>query len=461
LKADVFYKSIFNIDEVELRNILGHLIKRRILRFNPITFTYSSHPLIRAHYNNIFNNNFEIAIFVYKLIKNFYLNESQKISSNPMLDDLTPLIEYVHYACIAGDYDEAIGMITKHKGFSGHILIGQLGAYETGLDVLSEFFPDKDIYQEPLVTSYDHKGYFFNNIGLCLAELGRPSQAILFFERSIKIDLKSKKWKGCSVSYRNLAVTYSCLGSLVPATEASQNSLRFARRSGDIVAKANSIALKAWISYLKGDLRTAKSDFRQAETIQKRTNQKMPYLDDYGIEYAICLFRAGEFEEARKRTEYNLRSAENKHLIGDIISYNHLLGDIEAEGKDYETANFHFDEAIRNARNGSSRILLIESLVSRGRFMAKHMRNAQVAFCDLSEALDLAILCGYLIYEADIRVATAWAHLVAGNLQSAKEEAEKAKKMSVQMGYHWGMIDSEEVRAGIQIESQAHINSLR
>ena len=367
-----------------------------------------------------------------------------------MLDDLTPLIEYVHYACIVGDYDEAFGTIAKSKGFSGYTLIGQLGAFETGLGVLSEFFQNRDIYREPLVTNYNNKAYFFNNIGLCLTELGRPAQAIPFFERSIKIDLRSKNRVFCSLGYRNLADTYSCLGSLVLAKEASQNSLSFARLSGNTLEKITSIGCNAWISYLSGDLIAAKSDFHQAETIQKRKYQRNPYLQSNGIKYATYLFKVGELEEARKRAEYNLKYAENQHLNGDISSYNRLLGDVDAERNDYEIANLHYNEAVRIARNGSSRTLLIEALASRGRFMAKHMSNTQGAFCDLNEALGLATQSGYRIYEADIRVAMAWAHFSAENTRAAKDEAEKAKQMSVQMGYHWGMIDSDEVLAKIQ-----------
>lgn len=446
MKIDASYEPIFGIDEMKLRDILEHLVKRRILRFNPKTYTYTSHPLIRAHYNSLFIDDLEVSSLVYKLIKTFYLNDAKNVSSNPTLDDLTPLIEYVYYACIAGDYDEAYATITKHKGFSNRILINQLGAFETGLTVLSEFFPNRDISLEPLVTNSHNKASIFNNIGLCLKELGRPAQSISLLKRAIKFALTSKNWKGCSLYYRNLAEAYSCLGSLVDAKEERQNSLNLARRSGDIQEKIKSIACNAWISYLRGDLNTAKSDFHQAETIQRRKYQGMPYLTSIkGIKYATCMYRGGEFEEARKRAEYYLKSAENEHLDLEISNCHRLLGDIDANGNKYENANLHYDEAIKKARNGSSRILLVESLTSRGRFVARAMRNAQTAFCDLNEALALAIVSDYRINEADTRSAIAWAHLIAGNPQAAKDEAERAKQMSAQVGYHWGIIDSEEV----------------
>ena len=56
---------------------------------------------------------------------------------------------------------------------------------------------------------------------------------------------------------------------------------------------------------------------------------------------------------------------------------------------------------------------------------------------------------GYRIYETDIRVALAWAHLAAGNPAAARAEAERAQHMSTDMGYHWGQMDAAEVLAAL------------
>jgi hypothetical protein len=78
------------------------------------------------------------------------------------------------------------------------------------------------------------------------------------------------------------------------------------------------------------------------------------------------------------------------------------------------------------------------------------------AFSDLNEALGYAVDGGYRIYEADIRVGLAWAHQAAGPstgsgqaLRRARQEAERARQMSVAMGYHWGRVDAEEVLRGV------------
>ena len=55
---------------------------------------------------------------------------------------------------------------------------------------------------------------------------------------------------------------------------------------------------------------------------------------------------------------------------------------------------------------------------------------------ELNEALGYAVDGGYRLYEVDIRVALAWAHLAAGDRQAARAEAERAQHMSADMGYH-------------------------
>ena len=67
------------------------------------------------------------------------------------------------------------------------------------------------------------------------------------------------------------------------------------------------------------------------------------------------------------------------------------------------------------------------------------------AFSDLREALGYATDGGYRLYEADIRIALAWAHLASNNPTAAKQEATRAQTLSIDMGYHWGQVDAAEV----------------
>ncbi len=82
--------------------------------------------------------------------------------------------------------------------------------------------------------------------------------------------------------------------------------------------------------------------------------------------------------------------------------------------------------------------VLIEALLARGRWAARRGELGP-ARSDLAEALDYAEAGGYRIYEVDIRLGLAGAHLAEGNLPAGRAEVERARRMSEEMGYYWGM----------------------
>jgi tetratricopeptide (TPR) repeat protein len=122
-----------------------------------------------------------------------------------------------------------------------------------------------------------------------------------------------------------------------------------------------------------------------------------------------------------------------------------VLGDLDADAGQREKARGHYDEAVKIARSITHRPALIEALLARGRWTARHLKDSPAAFSDLNEALDYAVDGEYRIYEADIHVAFAWANLAAGDHSKARAEAERARHMSAQMEYHWGQVDAAEV----------------
>lgn len=109
----------------------------------------------------------------------------------------------------------------------------------------------------------------------------------------------------------------------------------------------------------------------------------------------------------------------------------------------------YYNSALEIARNISRQDILIEALLSRGRYFAQQLVDSRSSLTDLKEAYDYAH-GNYRVYEADIRVALAWAQIAAGDKEKAKAEALHAKQMSKEMGYYWGNIEADEVLAEIE-----------
>jgi len=197
---------------------------------------------------------------------------------------------------------------------------------------------------------------------------------------------------------------------LIASTGSAREAVTFAQKAGDKWEEGCSAAAQAWALYLHGDTKTAETVFVQTEILFRQDNSNKNFLYSYpGILQANHLRRIGRSDYARRVTEANLQTCERNHWAKSISQCHRVLGDLDSDSGNHASARTHYDTALKIARGISARYVLIEALLARGRWAAKYMKDATSAFNDLNEALGYAVEGGYRIYEADIRVALAWA----------------------------------------------------
>jgi tetratricopeptide (TPR) repeat protein len=473
---DGFRVSLAKLEDDEFENLVERLTAYRLLRYNKIENHYTTHPLIRNYY---FHNHLipdPESPDTHGRIKEYYLDQAGKGPSQieimmgtapvPTLEDLQPLIEVVHHACRAEAYDEAWGIYwgRLQQSQSG-VLVYKLGAWETDVAVLSEFFPNGDTSEEPQVSDSGDKRWILNEVGLCLMNLGRLREAAPFYERVIAGDIKDERWNHASIANQNLAELHICLGELGAAAEAADQALALAQRAENEQDEMTSLSWQGSALHLQGQIEKAKVAFQNSEEVEQEIKSNCNYLYSYaGIRHADHLRRTGQVDYARRVTEANLAICERKRWPDDTSKCHRVLGDLDAVEGNHTEARNHYDQAVSIARGISDRAVLIEALLGRGRWAAKYIaqtsevfakhsepsRGAETsevsrAFHDLNEALGYATAGGYRRYEADIRVALAWAHRAAGDTAKARAEARRALQLSREMGYHWGQVDAEEV----------------
>ena len=451
--------------------LVQRLLTYRILRHDPNADTYTTHPLIRNHYfARLTAGSREETQNAHERIKDYYLELAGDTPRFPTLDDLAPLIEVVHHACRAGAYDEAERIRWERiDQRDRYVITHQLGAYETELAMLQEFFPGGDTSQEPQVSDPKDKSWILNEVGLCLVSLGRLGEAAPFYERHNAIKLELEDWHNASVGYRNLAELHAYLGALTESADAAREALALARRAENKQDELNSLCRQATTAYLRGDLEAAGAAFQQAEALEQEVDPDERYLYSLrGIKHADHLRRTGNPAYARRVTEANLEGWVRDYKWPKDESHCHrVLGDLDAGAGQHESARAHYDEALKIARSITLRHVLIEALLARGRWAARQTSKVSqtlevsAAFSDLNEALGHAVDGGYRIYEADARIGLAWAHLAEAltpgpsprgrgeALAAGRAEAERAQQMSVQMGYHWGQVDAAEALAAL------------
>jgi tetratricopeptide (TPR) repeat protein len=447
--------------DAPLQAMIQRLVTYRILRYYPREGTYTAHPLIRNHYSAQLTAGDRVqAQEAHTRIKDYYLELAGDTPYNPTLDDLAPLIEVVHHACRAGAYDEAWQVYRERIiQRDRRVLVRQLGAYETAFALTLKFFLGRDASQEPLVSEPWGKRFILNRAGFCLMSLGRLGEAAPFYEHGNRIALEMEDWHNASHGYGNLAELHAHLGALDESAEAAGEALALARRARNKQDECWSLAHQAWAAHLRGDVETASTLFQQAEVLEAETDSTMHFLYSLrGIWHADHLHRTGDSEYARRVTEANLKICRRCRVIEQVGQCYRVLGNLDAQEDQHESAHAHFGEALRIARGITERGMLIEALLARGRWAARlacqtsevsQTSKVSAAFNDLNEALGYAVQSGYRIYEAGIRVALAWAYLAAGDPDRARQEAARARQVSEQMGYHWGRVDAAEVLAAL------------
>jgi hypothetical protein len=414
------------LDDGAFGALVDRLVTYRLLRHDAGAGTYSAHPLVRNHYFTQLTAGDRVGQQdAHERIKDYYLELAGDVPHFPSLDDLAPLIEVVHHACRAGAYDEAYRIYRERiRQENRFVDIHVLGAYETSLALMMEFFPGGDVSHEPQVSDPGSKGWILAMAGLCLTSLGRLAEVVPFHERHNAIKLELEDWSNASVGYRNLASLHAYLGALAASAWAAGQALALARRAGNKADEMMSLAYRAWAEHLAGDRGAAEASFRQAEALEREIDSSKRYLYSLrGIWHAEHLRRSGRAGEARRVTEANLEICQRNRWQDNWSLSHRVLGDLEADADagDPAAARAHYDRALEIARGISARDVLIEVLLARGRWAARDpegFENPQglvAATADLEEALGYALEGGYRIYEVDARVGLAWAGLAAGD----------------------------------------------
>jgi len=253
-----------------ITNLVNRLVTYRILHCDTTSQTYTAHPLVRNHYLAILTHGDSTEQHdVHGKIKDYYLSIAGDTPQFPTLDDLKPLIEVVHHACQAGAYDEAHKIVLQriYQGAQGerYVITQLLGAYDTALSLLLEFFPNGDPAQQPFIDKY----YYLSAVGTSLKNLGRPRDAVSLYERSAKGYLSDKKWRFSGRIYQNLADLHESFGALDESIKAARKALNLARRAENKGDEDFSLAWQGWLAYLQNDLPMATSAFSQAEVLEK------------------------------------------------------------------------------------------------------------------------------------------------------------------------------------------------
>jgi tetratricopeptide (TPR) repeat protein len=473
-------KPMASLDSKTFSAMVNRLVDYRMLRHNQQEKCYTIHPLLREYFQQFLREQPEQHRLIHHRLKDFYLSISPPVLKLPTLNSLAPLIEAVHHACQASEYNEAYSEIYEKRinQKDQFVLTHKLGAYETDFALMQEFFPQGDISQEPQVLKPSDKAFILNEIALSLMSLGRLLEGLSFYERSTKIDIAQSNWGSASAGYQNLAELYAYLGDLAASVESAREAIALSDLAENKKNKRDSLAILAYTAFLQGDGTTAGEAFQQAKILEREINSIQYLVSHRGIQHAEYLLRYGEADYARRVTEANLEICKENHWLDKTSRSHSILGDLSIDPQ------VHYVEALKITRSISDCAVLIEALLGYGRWLlglglipisqevVQAISHSQTERCYmlslrtnenprdendlvlarqyLDEALTYATTSGYRIYETDLRIALAWLHWREGDLVTARREADRAKRASEEMGYFWGRVDTSALITRIE-----------
>jgi tetratricopeptide (TPR) repeat protein len=437
--------------------VLG-LVKRRLIRRGASAFT--THPLVRNHYLRLLEGESQAAqTAAHTAVAEHYQASSEPPGEFPTLDDLQPYIEVVHHLCRAGAYDEA-RQVHRERIDQGNraVLINQLGAYETMLTLMLEFFPDRDSTGEPQTSNPAANRFILNAVGFGLMSLGRLAASAPCYERATQAVAEAGDHHNACRGYINLAEVYTHTGQLTQAADSAELALAQARQVADERKRQQDeiacLAFAAWIAHLRGDLGHARGLFQQAEALNKELHDdsSVEYLySRQGVFHADHLRLAGQADYARRVTDANLKGwVADYGWKQDEVQCHRVLGDLDADAAArgagaHGAARAHYEHALTIARGIDRRDVLIEALIAYGRWQALHGGEPDAGRGLLEEALGYCTEGGYVLYEADARIALAQVAQRAGDRVTASNEAAQALAIGARTGYHWARVDAQAV----------------
>ena len=446
---------------VEFGNLLQRLETYAILRHDG---QYSIHPLIREYFRARLQAEHPAHVpALQRRLKAYYLTLAEQQPEPANLEALAPVLEAVHYACQAGEYDEAYEiMVARVNQGQRYVLTDEWGAWDTYLSLLQEFFAEPEAAGLPQVSAPKTQGTILHESGYALMMLGRLREAIAFYQKSLALEVAAEHWREASITYQTLAEVYAHLGELDARADADRESQRLARLAALPEEVRNTLADHAWAEHLRGQLQAASETFRQvAQLTQELPESKKPQVYSlHVIRHAEHLRRTGQLEQARQVITANLAACQREPWPDYESLSLRVLADLEAAAGHQDSARTYYDQALNIIRRVNRTDILIDVLLARGRWRARAQQEAMGAFADLREALDYAVKKGYRLYEIDLRIGLAWAYLAkakaanaledrAAELRYARAQAAQAEALSAARGYYWGKLDAAEVNIAI------------
>lgn len=435
-------------DFIDLREVLKEL--RLITEGDDEAGKYwSIHPITKEYFDSTLDKDTRAAC--HRAIYYFIDTNAPELPNT--IEEMAPLFEQIYHGCRGGLHDEAAvdvfnrKITRKETGYLTHML----GAWETELSIIRNFFPNGDFNEIPIVTIRAAQLYFINEAALDLLYIGRPYEADRLFVKVIELYEKDKNPAFASASYTNLTELRLKTGNIKGARKSAKKALNASVNGEDQRIQITSKAWLAYCGYLTSNTEGALTLFNEATILQNNLFPQSGELYSLrGILFTETLIRAGDTERAIKVTTRNLKICKNNNASNDISRCLRVLGTIKIITANYLEAWGDLEKALAIGRSVGQPSLEIETLIERAHLGVAIYGNDDIKLdldpiSDIETVLKLCERTGFRLYSPEAKVVLAEYFEKTGDHDNARKFAEEAKEEASAMGFHWPVHDADEL----------------
>ncbi len=442
--------------------------------------TLDCHPLVREHFaEELRENNPQAWQEAHSRLYEYYKNLPEKELPDT-LEEMEPLFAAVAHGCQAERQQETLDDVFWERIYRGNkkYSVKKLGAFGVGLAAISSFFETP--WRQPVFQLQDSdKAFLLNEAGFTLRALGRLSEASEPIQAGLDNYIQQKNWEYAAILTGNLSELYLTIGEVGSAVKAALQSVEFADRSGDEFQKHNQREKLGNALHQSGKDSEARRLFRDAESIQKKSQPTYNYLYSMGgFVYCDLLLSRGEYREVLIRAKQTLEWGKSGYALHDFALDNLSLGRahwLQAAGSaefnlsaseglitgatqkqnpaDLTSTEEYLQRAVAGLREAGRQDYLPRALFAQAAFYRWQGEFASAA-SDLQEAREIAERGEMGLHLADYHLEACRLRLAqlgisdfgmrisdlenadAKLVEEAKEHLETAAKMIDKMGYH-------------------------
>lgn len=199
-------------------------------------------------------------------------------------EDVQPLIEAHHHACMMGEYEKA-ALIIEYSNLD--YLLDLWGYYRELVKLYSLLLPENPFNSQPLLSLRQH-GIIIGNLGKAYYQLGQIRTAIEYHNQALKIAIANNDEQNEGICRGNLGLAYIVTGEMEKALEHLNASLVITRNNLNLNGEQNILGYLGNIYLNQGYLSRAQECYQKALEITKIIKNKRDegtWLGNLGLIY--------------------------------------------------------------------------------------------------------------------------------------------------------------------------------